>query len=224
MALQILKEGQKATIDSSLTIVALALGWDSGILSAGVKGLLGRATSFFQSGGSTNVDCDASVALLDVNKRCIETVSFKRLRSSNYAVWHSGDNLTGEDDGNIKDDEVVFVDLTKLPSDVAYIVPVVNIFNGASKGQHFGMIGNAYVRLVDAGNIDFAASKYNIMKQVSDAPELIHFDLTRKYDGDLAIVVASVYRDRNGFTFEAIGRGTKDRTIEETVSSATQYV
>ena len=125
---------------AGLRSVTMGLGWDA--VQPPVK------TGFFAkilSGASTPpaaIDLDASVIVFDAAKRVIETVSFRQLKSANGAIVHSGDNRTGEGDG---DDESIVIDLTALPSNAVHLVFTVNSFTG----QTFNEVDNAVCRLVD---------------------------------------------------------------------------
>lgn len=110
----------------SLTNLHIGLGWDP------VKktGFLGRLT-----GGSNEIDLDASVVLVDANKRVLDTVWFRQLKSTDGSVVHSGDNLTGEGDG---DDEIIRVDLQRISREVAHLVVTVNSFRGQTFNDEIG--------------------------------------------------------------------------------------
>ena len=104
--------------------------------------------------------------------------------------------MTGEGDG---DDEQIIVDFSKLPNDYDKIVFVVNIYNSSQRKQHFGMIQNAFIRIVDA--------ETNV--------ELCKYDLTENYDGMTAMIFGEIYLRNGQWNFNAIGQGTKDSSIDE---------
>ena len=179
------------TAGSGLTAVSLGLGWDP------VKptGLFSRML-----GGGTAIDLDASCILLDSALAQVDLVGFRQLSSRDGAVRHSGDNLTGEGDG---DDEVIQVDLQRLPSKVQHLVFTVNSF----RGQTFDKVENACCRVVDQ----------------SGQQELARFDLAEK-GAHTGVVMASLSRSGSDWIFTAIGRCTLGRTVDALVSLAVQAV
>ena len=176
---------------SGLSVVSLGLGWDP-VKSGGFLGkLLGR---------KDEIDLDASCIVLDGALQPIDLVWFRQLESRDGSIRHSGDNLTGEGDG---DDESIYVDLQRLPSEVASLVFTVNSF----RGQTFDQVENAYCRIVDN-----ASNK-----------ELARFNLAEK-GGHTGIVMACLYRDSGGWQFKAIGTATNGRTVDELIGLAIQAV
>ena len=130
---------------------------------------------------------------------CLETadlVYFGNLTHKSKTVQHMGDNLTGAGDG---DDEQIVIDLSKVPSEYDRIVIVVNIYQAVQRRQHFGMIENAFIRLVDARNNN----------------EMCKYNLTENYSGMTAMIFGEVYRHNGEWKFSAIGQGTNDPGIGE---------
>lgn len=121
---------------------------------------------------------------------------FHRLTHSSGAVRHMGDNLTGAGEG---DDEQIFVDLEKLPSQYDKVIFVVNIYRAKQRGQHFGMVKNAFIRICDD----------------ETHRELCRYDLSEKYDNMTAMVFGEIYRRNGEWKFNAIGQATTDNSIEE---------
>ena len=107
-----------------------------------------------------------------------------------------GDNLTGAGEG---DDEQIVVDLDKIPPQYDRIVVIVNIYHALQKNQHFGMIQNAFIRLVDARN----------------NKEICRYNLTESYPGITAMVFGEIYRHNGEWKFNAIGQGTNDGSISD---------
>lgn len=175
-----------------LNKIVVGLGWDEAPQKAVKKGLLG---SLF-GGGSASIDCDASVFMLDANDKMQELIYFGALKSKNLSVVHTGDNLTGEGEG---DDEQIKVNLAQVPDNVNKLVFVVNIYDCKGRKQHFGMIRNAFVRVVDE-----ATNK-----------ELLKFNLTENYDGKTALIVSEIYRHSGDWKFAAIGEGTNDFSLAD---------
>ena len=129
-----LKKGQKIDLRKSnpgLSAVRVGLGWDP--VEQGGGGFL---KSLFGS-GKADIDCDASVFLLNGDSKPIDLIYFGNLRTRNDSIIHTGDNLTGEGEG---DDEVILVDLDRIDPNVDKLLFVVNIYDCVIRGQDFGMI------------------------------------------------------------------------------------
>lgn len=114
-----------------------------------------------------------------------------KLKTADGSVEHTGDNLTGEGDG---DDEQIKVDLSLVPADVAKIVFLVDIYQAQSKGQNFGQVKNAFVRLVNG----------------DDNSEVVRYDLSEDYSGKTDLVVAELYRHNGEWKFKAVGEGNTE--------------
>lgn len=170
-----LKKGDGGT----LTHVRMGLGWDA----VKKKGFFGSK--------SQSIDLDASAVLYDGAKQVVDQVWFQQLKSKDGSVLHSGDNLTGDGDG---DDESVTVHLDRLPANVATIVFLVNSFTG----QNFSQIENAFCRLVDETN----------------GQEIARYELTGS-GTHTAQVMAKVSRDGSGWSMTAIGSIANGRTFKD---------
>jgi stress response protein SCP2 len=194
-----LQKGQKVSLSkesAGLGKVVVGLGWDEAPRSSG-GGLFG---ALFGGGGNQNIDCDASAILLQDGK-CRgkgDIVYFGNLKHSSGTVQHMGDNLTGAGDG---DDEQIVIDLASIPAKYDRIVIVVNIYQAVQRHQHFGMIRNAFARIVDARNNQ----------------ELCKYNLTEDYSGQLSLIFGEVYRHNGEWKFNAIGQGTQDPGIGDLV-------
>ena len=185
-----LQKGQKVSLSKDnhgLAQVIVGLGWDE------VKRIGGLFSRKPQA-----IDCDASAILLKNGKLCgkEDLVYFGNLRHKSNAVMHQGDNLTGAGDG---DDEQIIVDLLRIPQEYDRIVIVVNIYKAVQRNQHFGMIENAFIRIVDArGN-----------------RELCKYNLSENYDGMTAMIFGEIYRHNGEWKFSAVGQATKDPGLGE---------
>lgn len=172
---------------STLRKVIVGLGWDE------VKrgGFLFRPQA---------VDCDASALVCAGGKlaKTADVVYFGNLTHASKAVRHLGDNLTGAGDG---DDEQIVVDLASVPGQYDRIVFVVNIYQAKQRNQHFGLIQNAFIRIVDADT-----------KQ-----EMCRYNLTENYDGKTAMVFGEMNRVGDVWKFNAVGQGTTDGSLSELV-------
>ncbi|HZW83643.1 MAG TPA: TerD family protein [Candidatus Deferrimicrobium sp.] len=196
-----LQKGQKIDLtkgNPGLAKIIVGLGWDEAPKPGG-KGFLGGLLG----GGSKtqSVDCDASAILLDQNGKFTSKerlVYYGNLKSRCGSVKHTGDNLTGAGDG---DDEQILVDLSSVPGDIHKIVFVVNIYDCKGRKQDFGMIANAFIRVVNSSNNQ----------------ELCRFNLTDNYSGKTALIVAEAYRHNGEWKFAAIGEGTSEVSLGEVV-------
>ncbi len=150
-----------------------------------------------------NFDCDASAFLCKNGRleKLEDIVYYNNLCHKSGCVTHSGDNLRGSDpnDGGKKDedDEQIVVDLASMPEDYDRIVFVVNIFNAIQRGQHFGMISNAFMRICDK----------------ETGQELYRYNLSENYENMTAMVFGELCRAGDAWKFHAIGDATKDSSI-----------
>lgn len=185
-----LVKGQKVdlrkTNGGTLRKVVVGLGWDEvekkGFFSAFKK--------------SSPIDCDASAIICRSGKLVDDSdiVYFGNLKHKTGSVIHMGDNLTGAGDG---DDEQITVDLEKLPSNCDKVVFIVNIYQSLERGQHFGMISNAFIRIFDA----------------ETNQELCKYNLTENYNGMTGMIFGEMCRCNSIWQFDAIGQGTHDNDI-----------
>ena len=187
-----LSKGQKIDLtkdNGGLRNVMVGLGWDE------VEQKRGFAALF--AGPKQDIDCDASVLLCGEDgklvsravKECV--VYYGNLRHPSGAVYHHGDNLTGAGEG---DDEQVTVKLNELPAEIHKLVFVVNIYDAAPRHQHFGLIKNAFIRLVNEDN----------------RQELCRFNLSENYDGMTGMIVGEIYRRDGNWKFSAIGQPIRE--------------
>ena len=180
-----LSKGQKVSLtkgNPGLKKIMVGLGWD---------------VNAFDSG--SDFDLDASAFLVGANGKCPtekEFIFYGNLEHSSGAVKHMGDNLTGEGEG---DDEQIVIDLDRVPSEYDKIVIVVTIYQAQQRKQHFGLIENAFIRLVDGKNDQ----------------EILKYNLTEDYSGMTAMIFGEIYRYNGEWKFGAIGQGTRDGGIGE---------
>ena len=197
-----LQKGQKVNLskdNAGLAKVIVGLGWDEAKPSGGGGG--GFFATLFGGGAATThqaIDCDASAIMLKNGKFVDRTdlVYFGNLKHKSGTVNHMGDNLTGEGEG---DDEQIVIDLSRVPAEYDKIVIVVNIYQAVQRKQHFGMIENAFIRLVDARN----------------NKEMCKYNLTENYSGMTAMIFGEIYRHNGEWKFNAMGNGTTDPEIGE---------
>lgn len=185
-----LQKGQKVSLskdNAGLNRIVVGLGWDEVQKKGGLFAPKPQA-----------IDCDASAIMLRNGKFVDKNdlVYFGNLTHSTGTVKHMGDNLTGAGEG---DDEQIIIDLAGVPQTYDRIVIVVNIYQAVQRRQHFGMIQNAFIRLVDARNNS----------------EMCKYNLTEDYSGMTAMIFGEVYRHNGEWKFSAIGQGTNDPGLGE---------
>lgn len=181
-----LQKGQAVRLEKrgggSLSRVSMGLGWD--VKKA--KGLLGMF-----AGKVGDIDLDASCLVFDDQRTLLDQIWYAQLQSRDGSVVHSGDNRTGQGDG---DDETINIDLTKLPPEAKALVFTVNSF----QGDTFDRIENAYCRLVDATN----------------GTEFARYDLTGS-GAHTAQVMAQLVRTGQDWQMRALGIRTNGRTFHD---------
>jgi len=188
-----LAKGQTISLekDSGLTKIFMGCGWDPA--KPEKKGFFG---SLLGGGTAADIDLDASIIIFDGDKQMIDLVWFRQLKSKDGSVHHSGDNQTGEGEG---DDEKIHVDLKALDARAKYLVFTVNSF----RGQTFDEVDNAFARLVDKGK----------------NAEICRYTLTEK-GRHTGVVMASMEKTGSGWQMTAHGTPTNGRTAEELVGAA----
>ena len=160
-------------IAPSLTSVTVGLGWDV------------RTTT------GADFDLDASALLCGADGRVLSDqhfVFFNNLTSPDGAVEHTGDNLTGEGEG---DDEIINVNLSALPPSVEKVVFPVSIYDALARQQSFGQVINAYIRITDS----------------LSGSELARYDLTEDASTETAMTFGELYRYNSEWKFRAMGQG-----------------
>ncbi|MEG3833188.1 TerD family protein [Microcoleus sp. Z1_C3] len=179
-----LTKGQSIVLSKSeydLSRLTMGLGWD---VAQTKKGLFGRSSG-------ANFDLDSYAMLLGENGKIKnykeDVIYYSHLESKDKTVVHSGDNLTGEGEG---DDEQIVVKLSSLPGEYHKIILGVNIYDGKERKQHFGLVQNAFVRAVDAAGKEIA--RYRLSNDPS-------------YEGKLNMLMGEVYREGGEWKFKALG-------------------
>jgi len=175
MAISLIK-GQNISLsktDSSLKNILVGLGWDA------------RSTD------GQDFDLDASVFMATENGKVPSDrhfIFYNQLVSPCGGVEHTGDNLTGDGDG---DDESVIVRLDKVESNIKSLFITVTIHDAEARRQNFGQVSNAFVRIVNNDTSD----------------EIVRFDLSEDYSTEIAMVFGEIYRHNGEWKFRAIGQG-----------------
>lgn len=190
-----LQKGQKISLskeNAGLSRLLVGLGWDE----AKPKKSAGGFLSALLGGSTPAIDCDASAFLLKNGKLAgkNDIIYFGNLEHISGAVTHLGDNLTGAGEG---DDEQLIIELDRVPAEYDHIIFVVNIYQAQQRKQHFGMIQNAFIRIVDGRS----------------NTEICRYNLTENYSNMLAMVFGEVYRHNGEWKFNAIGQGTTDNNL-----------
>lgn len=174
-----LQKGQRVSLDSSMKLALVGLGWDTN-----------------RYDGGADFDLDASAFLLGENgklQRDEDFIFYNNLRSRNDAVVHTGDNLTGDGEG---DDEVIMIDFTKIPSDVKKIAICVTIHDAEARRQNFGQVSNAYIRIAKL------ADEFDTVGE-----PVLRFDLEEEFSIETALVVAEIYNRNGEWKFNAVASG-----------------
>lgn len=172
-----LSKGQKIDLTKTnpgLKNVIVGLGWDTNRYS-----------------GGNDFDLDASAFIVDGNGKAFNEKSFifyNNLQSEDGSVIHTGDNRTGDGDG---DDEQLLVKLPLVPSVVQKVVFTVTIHDAELRKQNFGQVSNAFIRIVNEDTNE----------------EIVRYDLGEDFSIETALVVGEIYRHNNEWKFNAIGSG-----------------
>ncbi len=174
-----LTKGQRVSLEKvspGLEAVMVGLGWDVKRVDSGV-----------------DFDLDVSVFMLGTDEKLISDnhfIFYNNLKSPdpNHAVEYLGDNLTGAGGG---DDEVILVNLKKIPPEVDKLVFTVTIYEADKRKQNFGQVNNAFIRLVD----------------VKTKAEVLRYDLTEDYSIETALIIAEIYRQNGEWRMSAVGSG-----------------
>ena len=153
--------------------------------------LIGLGWDVNQYSGEADFDLDASVFMTKENGKVgsdDDFVFYGNLEHKTKSVIHTGDNRTGDGYG---DDEVIKVRFDSIPSDYTKLSVAVTIYDADNRLQNFGMVNNAYVRVVDE----------------ETGEELIRYDLSDDFSTETAIVVADIYKKNGEWKFKAVGSG-----------------
>lgn len=169
-----LQKGQRETLNAPK--FTIGLGWDTNSTSTGAA-----------------FDLDASIFILGENKKILSDeffVFYNNLKSPDEAVEHTGDNLTGDGDG---DDEQILVDLSKIDPRATEICIVVTIHDAVTRKQNFGQVRNSFVRIIDSAN----------------GSELVKYELEEDFSIETAVEFGRIYKRNNEWKFEAVGAGQR---------------
>ncbi|MES2569464.1 MAG: TerD family protein [Verrucomicrobiota bacterium] len=189
-----LAKGQKISLDKeagkTLSKVVMGLGWDA----KKTKGFLGFG------GSAPDIDLDASCLLFDEKNQLVDTVYFRQLRSKDGSITHTGDNRTGDGEG---DDEQIIVELSQVPANVKTLMFTVNSFTSVT----FDQIANAFCRVFDPSN----------------NKEVAKYDLSCG-GTHTAMVMAKLYRHSGEWKMHAIGENASGRTFQDLLPAITPHL
>jgi tellurium resistance protein TerD len=171
-----LQKGGNISLDKiapGISKCLIGLGWDS------------RSTD------GADFDLDASAFMLNEDGKIVSDqhfIFYGALTSPCRSIQHTGDNLTGDGDG---DDESIKIDLAAVPSNINKIVVGVTIHEAKARSQNFGQVSNAYMRVVDE----------------KSSEEVVRYDLSEDYSTETALIFGELYRYNNDWKFRAVGQG-----------------
>lgn len=170
-----LKKGDQVLLDASMRRILVGLGWST---------------------DNKDIDLDASLFMLGENGLLLrdeDFVFYHNLNGRDGAVVHTGDSLTG---GSDEDDEVIYIDFTKMPDEIKKITICVTIYNAENRRQNFGQVSNAYIRIAGLANQLDVTGK-----------TVLRYDLKEEFSIETALIVAEIYRKDKEWRFNAIGSG-----------------
>ncbi len=175
MAISLSKGGNLSLTktDPNLVRILVGLGWDE------------RSTD------GASFDLDASAFLLGASGKVRgdhDFIFYNQLRSADGAIEHTGDNRSGQGDG---DDESLLVNLSQISPEIEKVAITVTIHDAAARNQNFGQIANAFIRIVNQDN----------------GIEIVRFDLAEDYSTETAMVFGELYRHSGEWKFRAVGQG-----------------
>lgn len=194
-----LQKGQRINLEKSngskLQNICVGINW--GAIEK--KGFFGFGTT------KEAVDLDASCALFDTQKKLQETIYFGNLKSKNGSVKHSGDDLTGDIDGDDGlDNEVITLDFSLLNSNIEHVAFVLNSF----RGHDFGKIPFASIRIYEGTP--------KMVREVFATYDIAH---NSNFSGYVSMVMGIFYKRNGEWKFNAIGEPTKDKKLPETINT-----
>lgn len=204
-----LSKNQKISLsknEAGLKKVFMGLGWDAAKPKVQTVKPSGFFARLFGSpvkevvSSVESIDLDASCLMFDADNKNVDTIWFRKLKTLDGSVWHSGDNLTGDGDG---DDEVINVNLTALPEKIKTLVFVITSF----RGQTFDMIESANCRLVNAEN-NKELAKYTLSGEGKNTAQ----------------IMAKVYRENGEWMMQAIGAPANGTVQHQIISEVEKYL
>lgn len=183
MAAVNLKKGQRVSLTKEMGLkkIMAGLGWDTN-----------------RYDGSEDFDLDLVMFLCGANGKCLDSdhfIFYHNLADPEGSVQHTGDNRTGEGDG---DDESAHIDFSKINPAVEKIIIAVTIYEAKARGQNFGSVDNAFVRLVNEEN----------------GEEVLRYDLGEDFSVQTSVVFAEIYKNGTDWKFKAVGEGYEKELVD----------
>ena len=169
-----LQKGQRESIKAPK--FTIGLGWDTNSSTTGKE-----------------FDLDATAFIIGENKKILSErhfIFYNNLKSPNEAVVHTGDNRTGEGEG---DDEQIIVDLSKIEENATEICIVITIHEAEERGQNFGQVRNSFIRIFNTDTNE----------------ELLKYELEEDFSIETAVEFGRIYKRNGEWKFEAVGMGMK---------------
>ena len=176
-----LQKGQRASLDNSMKMALVGLGWDPN-----------------KYDGGYDFDLDASAFVCGANGKVQSDDDFIFYNNPDWrdhTIWSSGDDQTGGNSSD-SDDEQIFIDFSKIPDYVSKIAITVTIHDAAARRQNFGQVSNAYVRVAKIDN-EFD----------TQGETVVQFDLEEEFSIETALVVCEIYRKNGQWKFNAVASG-----------------
>lgn len=174
-----LSKGQRVSLDKTMTMALVGLGWDTN-----------------RYDGGNDFDLDAAAFLLGANGKVLSDscfIFYNNLEHTSGAVRHTGDNLTGAGEG---DDEVILINFSKMPKEVEKVAITVTIHEAETRRQNFGQVSNAFVRVAKMASEEDTAGE-----------TVVRYDLMEEFSVETALVVCEIYRHGAEWKFNAVGAG-----------------
>ena len=174
-----LQKGQRISLDKSMKLALVGLGWDTN-----------------RYDGGYDFDLDASAFMLGENGKMLrdeDFIFYNNLEGRDGAIIHTGDNRTGEGEG---DDEQIMIDFSKIPSEIKKIAICVTIHDADVRRQNFGQVSNAYIRIAKLADENDAVGE-----------PVLRFDLEEEFSIETALVVAEIYNRNGEWRFNAVAAG-----------------
>ncbi len=210
-----LSKGQSINLakDTARPANSICVGLNWGVIDKEVAlevpgGFLGLGSKTIHKRVKVDVDLDASCVLLSNTKTILETISYRQLQSKYGCVNHSGDDRQGDTDGDDDlDNEIISVELERLPDEVDQIIFFLNSF----KKQDFAEIPHATIRIFEGtpNRVERILAKFDVANQ--DA-----------FAGKVSMIMGKFKRLNGDWNFSAIGEPTNDRELDETVQTIVQ--
>jgi tellurium resistance protein TerZ len=178
----------------ALNNICVGLNWGA-IVKSGIFGTSKEA-----------VDLDSSAAVFNAQGELIDAIYFGKLSSDDKAILHSGDDLTGDLDGDDDlDNEIISVQLSKVRQDADKVIFILNSY----RGHDFATIPYAHLRIYEGTpkRVDSIFAQFNVATEP-------------KYKGTVSMIMGKLYRYKGEWKFETIGEPTQDKKLQDTINTA----